>query len=211
MSMIRPMPVFFKALTLAALSALTVTAHGQAPVANPSPAAVQAGAYKADPSHTRVQFTVSHMGFSDWYGDFSGVTGTLNLDPKALAKARVDIAIPVASVSTTNATLDGELKDANWFDAAQYPTITFTSTKVMPTGARTALVTGNLTFHGVTRPIVLNARFLASGTNPMNKAFTVGFNATTTLKRSDFGVKTYVPLIGDEVTLRISAAFEKTN
>ncbi len=198
-------------LVAAALALVPAAGMSQAPVANPAPAAVQAGTYNVETSHTRVQFTVSHMGFSDWYGDFSGVTGTLQLDPKALAKAKVNVTIPVASVSTTNATLDGELKDPNWFDAAKYPTITFASTKVTPTGARTALITGDLTFHGVTKPVVLKATFLASGTNPLSKGYTVGFNATTSLKRSDFGVNTYLPLIGDDVTLRISAAFEKAS
>ena len=172
---------------------------------------MKVGNYKVETTHTRVQFTVSHMGFSEWYGDFTGVTGSLTLDPKAPARAQVAVSIPVSSVSTTNATLDGELKDANWFDAAQYPMITFVSTKVTPTGPRTALIGGNLSFHGVTRPVILKAAFIASGTNPMTKGYTVGFNATTVLKRSDFGVKTYVPLIGDVVTLRISAAFEKAD
>jgi len=192
----------------AALAALPATIHAQTPVANAAPAAVQGGNFKVDPSHTRVQFTVSHMGFTDWYGDFTGITGSLSLDSKAPAKSAVDITIPVAQVSTTNATLDGELKSADWFDAGKYPEIRFTSTKVQPTGARTALIAGNLTFHGVTKPVLLNASFNASGTNPLSKAYTVGFNATTQIRRSEFGVKTYVPLIGDQVTLRISAAFE---
>jgi len=196
-------------LAAAALSGVPGTIHAQA--ANPAPAAVQAGAYKVEPSHTRVQFTISHMGFSDWYGDFTGVSGTLSLDPKAVSKAKVDVTIPTASVSTTNATLDGELKDPNWFDAAKYPAIHFTSTKVTQTGPRTALIAGDLTFHGVTKPVVLKASFNASGVNPLSKGYTVGFNATTALKRSDYGVKTYLPLIGDDVTLRISAAFEKAN
>jgi polyisoprenoid-binding protein YceI len=196
-------------IAAAALAAAPAALHAQSPVANPAPAAVQACDYKVETSHTRVQFTVSHMGFSDWYGDFTGATGTLNLDPKAIAKAKLDVTIPVASVSTTNATLDGELKSNAWFDAEKFPSITFTSTKVTQTGPRTALVAGNLTFHGVTKPVVLKASFLASGVNPLSKGYTIGFNATTAFKRSDFGVKTYVPLISDEVSLRISAAFEK--
>lgn len=193
----------------AALTLLPATVHAQSPVANAAPAAAQAGNYKVETTHTRVQFTVSHMGFSDWYGDFTGVTGTLSLDPKAVAKAKVDIAIPVASVTTTNATLDGELKSAQWFDAEQFPTIRFVSTQVVPTGARTALIKGNLTFHGVTKPAILKASFNAGGVNPMTKGYTLGFNAVTEIRRSDFGVKTYVPLVGDTVAIRISAAFEK--
>lgn len=199
----------FRSLIAAALIVAPVAAYAQSPVANPAPAAVQAGNYTVETTHTRVQFTVSHMGFSDWYGDLTGVTGTLSLDPKAPAAAKVDITIPVSSISTTNATLDGELKSEAWLDAGKYPQIRFTSTGVTPTGPRTANIAGNLTFHGVTRPVVLKAAFLASGVNPLSKGYTVGFNATAALKRSDFGVKTYIPLIGDEVTLRISAAFEK--
>lgn len=174
-----------------------------------APAPVQAGAYNVEPSHTRVQFAVSHMGFSDWYGDFTGVTGALSLDPKAVAKAKVDITIPVASVSTTNITLDGELKSKDWLDAGQFATIHFVSTGVKQTGARSALISGNLTLHGVTKPVVLKASFNGSGVNPLSKGYTVGFNATTSILRSDYGVKTYLPLIGDAVTIRISAAFEK--
>ncbi|MBN9145740.1 MULTISPECIES: YceI family protein [unclassified Novosphingobium] len=199
----------FRSLIAAALIVAPVAAYAQSPVANPAPAAVQAGNYAVETTHTRVQFTVSHMGFSDWYGDLTGVTGSLVLDPKAPAAAKVDITIPVSSISTTNATLDGELKSEAWLDAGKYPEIRFTSTGVTPTGPRTANIAGNLTFHGVTRPVVLKAAFLASGVNPLSKGYTVGFNATAALKRSDFGVKTYIPLIGDEVTLRISAAFEK--
>lgn len=178
--------------------------------ASPDPTAVTAGNYAVEGSHTRVQFSVSHMGFSDWYGDFAGATGTLSLDPQKLAATRLEISIPVASVTTTNAKLDAELKSAEWFDADKFPTIRFVATKVERTAADRANITGDLTFHGVTRPVVLDARFNGAGTNPLSKAYTIGFNATTVINRSDFGVKTYVPLIGDEVTLRISAAFEKT-
>jgi len=196
---------------LAALAVLPAASQAQSPIANPAPSSAQAGNYVVETNHTRINFTVSHFGFTDWYGDFAGATGTLSLDPTAIDKAKVDIAIPVASVSTTNATLDGELKSNVWFDAAAYPTIRFVSTKVVKTGVRTALITGDLTFHGVTKPVVLKASFNASGVNPMSKRFTVGFNATTTIHRSDFGVKTYVPVVSDDVDLRISAAFEKAN
>lgn len=178
-------------------------------VADPDPSQVVAGSYALDPHHARVLFAVSHMGFSTWYGDFYGITGTLALDPKNPAAAALEVSIPVASVSTQNATLDGELKSADWFDAGKFPTITFKSTKVTQTGPTTALVAGEVTFHGVTHPITLEATFKASGANPMSKAFTIGFEVKGHLKRSDFGVTKYVPLIGDDVDLIISAPFEK--
>lgn len=194
----------------AVLTAALFTASGAMAqtAANPDPAAVKAGDYRLETNHARVVFATSHMGFSTWYGDFSGATGGLVLDPSHPASAKLQVSIPVASVSTTNATLDGELKSPAWFDAAQYPVITFTSTKVVVTGKTTAKVTGDLTFHGVSKPVTLDATFKASGVNPMNKAYTIGFEVKGKLKRSDFGVKTYVPLIGDDVDLTISAPFE---
>lgn len=193
----------------ALLIALIASPSLAAGPANPDPAAVTAGNYAVEPWHTRVQFSVSHMGFSDWYGDFAGATGTLSLDPKQIGASKLEISIPVASVTTTNAKLDAELKSAEWFDADKHPTIRFVATKVERTASDRANITGDLTFHGVTKPVVLDARFNGAGINPLSKAYTIGFNATTTINRSDFGVKTYVPLIGDAVTLRISAAFEK--
>jgi len=198
--------------TLPALLAAALLAGAAPPAAvSTNPATVPPGTYKVEPSHTRVQFTVSHLGFTDWWGDFTGVSGSLLLDPARLAATRVEVSIPVASVSTTNATLDGELRSADWFDAARFPTIHFASTRVVRTGPARATIHGNLTLHGVTRAVTLDARFVGAGRNPLSKAYTVGFNATTTLRRSDYGVKMDVPLVGDETQIRISAAFEKAS
>jgi polyisoprenoid-binding protein YceI len=196
-------------LACALLAATLLAAAAPPPAVSTNPAAVPAGTYKVEPNHTRVQFTVSHLGFTDWWGDFTGVSGSLALDPARLAASRVDIAIPVASVSTTNATLDGELRSADWFDAARFPTIRFVSTGVVRTGPSRATIHGNLTLHGVTRPVALDTRFVGAGRNPLSKAYTIGFNATATIRRSDYGVKMDVPLVGDETAIRISAAFEK--
>jgi polyisoprenoid-binding protein YceI len=119
------------------------------------------------------------------------------------------VSLPVERISTTNATLDGELKSADWFDAAKYPTIRFVSQSVTRTGPRTAKISGTVTMHGVSKPMVLDATFGGAGVNPLSKAYTAGFKATGTLKRSEFGVTKYVPLVGDAVTLSITAAFEQ--
>jgi polyisoprenoid-binding protein YceI len=195
-------------LLAAALAAAPLAAAAQtAPSTNP--AATQAGTYQVEPSHTRILFAVSHMGFTTWFGQFTHASGTLTLDPKTVAHSSFDITLPANSVTTTNAKLDGELNSPEWFDTAKYPTIEFKSEKVVRTGAKTARVTGELTFHGVTRPETLNVTFNAAGLNPLTKAYTVGFNATGTIDRADFNQKTYAPLIGTEVTLTISAAFVK--
>ena len=196
-------------LSAALLVASSLFSFADAPSYTRDPSAVPAGAYSVEPHHTRVLFSVSHMGFSTWYGDFTGASGALTLDPKDVARSAIEIHVPVASVSTTNAKLDGELKGDKWLDAGQYPDMTFKSEKVLETGKGTADVVGQLTLHGVTRPVTLHATFNGAGVNPMDKRYTVGFDAKGRIKRSDFGIKTYVPLIGDEVDLILSAAFEK--
>ena len=198
-----------KKISAAAFAAVLLAgapAHAQA-VPGQNPEAVKAGGYSVEPTHTRVLFSVSHMGFTTWYGEFSNVSGTLNLAPKAVAKSDLDITIPTDTISTSNTKLDGELKSPNWLDATQFPTIEFKATHIVKTGRDTAKIIGDLTLHGVTKPVTLNAVFNGAGVNPLSKQYTAGFNATGEIKRSDFGVKTYLPLIGDEVTLTISAAF----
>jgi polyisoprenoid-binding protein YceI len=189
--------------------ALLLTAPALAHAAAPAPSSVQPGAYKVEPVHTRMLFAVNHMGFTTWYGDFTGAKGALQLDPAAPARSQLEVSVPTASVSTTNAKLDGELKSADWFDAARYPTITFKSRTVTPTGPDSADIAGDLTLHGVTRPVTLHARYNGAGVNPLSKAYTVGFEVSGKIKRSEFGVSKYVPLVGDDVDLIISAAFEK--
>ena len=172
-------------------------------------AKIESGAYVVDSDHTQIMFGVSHLGFSTYYGRFSRVTGSLTLNPMTPATSTFELSIPTDSVSTTSEKLDGELKSADWLDAAKYPTMTFKSVSVKPTGADRAEVTGNLTLHGVTKPVTLNVSLNGAGTNPLFKVYNLGFQAAGSLKRSEFGVTKYVPFIGDDVTLIISAAFAK--
>ena len=189
------------ALSSAALLALPLAASAQA---------VESGAYKLEPMHTEVVFDVLHMGFTKYFGVFSGASGSLVLDAANPAASKLDVSVPVSSVFTPSDRLAGELKSAQWLDAGKYPAMTFHSTSIVSTGPTTADVTGDLPLHGVTHPEVLHVSFNHAAANPMNKAYTAGFQATGVIKRSDFGVSTYVPLISDEVDLTISAAFEKT-
>jgi polyisoprenoid-binding protein YceI len=169
----------------------------------------QAGHYAVEPRHTRVLFSVLHFGYTHYYGDFTGASGTLDIDPKHVDAAQLNVTIPAASISTTNVQLDGELKGSSWFNAAKYPTITFVSRHVTRTGPKTAQVEGDLTLHGVTHPVTLDVSFNGAGLNPLDRHYTIGFDATGTLKRSDFGVRAFVPMIGDDVSIIISAAFER--
>lgn len=199
----RPSTIVLALAAFAAPSALL------AQVANTSPSTVEGGRYTLEPNHTQVGFSVLHMGFSFYTGRFSNASGDLTLDPKQQAASTVRVSVPIASVATTSAKLDDELKSADWLDAAKFPTMTFKSTTVSPDGQGRAKVMGDLTLHGVTKSVTLDARFIGSGVNPLDKKYTAGFEITGDIKRSDFGVTKYVPLIGDTVHLSINAAFEK--
>jgi len=175
---------------------------------------VTAGTYNTDPGHTLVGWRVSHFGFNDYFGIFGDATGTLVLDPKKPNASKVDITIPVGKVTTASAGLTGHLlragKDggkADFFGPAPADA-KFISTSVVAKGT-TAKITGNLTLNGITKPVVLDTKFSGAGNNPFNKKPTVGFHATTTIKRSEFGVMYGIPVVSDEVKLDISVAFEK--
>lgn len=178
------------------------------------PSRITGGTYATDPSHTLIMFDVVHFGFSDYFGIFGDATGTLVLDPKKPANAKVDITIPVSKVTTASAGLTGHLlragkdgKKADFFGPAPADAH-FVSTKVEVKGM-TARISGNLTLNGITAPVVLNASFKAAGTNPYNKKETVGFAATATIKRSAFGLTMGIPMVADDVALKIAVPFEK--
>lgn len=194
---------------LAFAVSLAIAPTAMAQVASKNPATVKPGTYKIDPYHTQVVFSLSHFGFTEFTGMFGNASGTLVLNPAKPAADKLNVTIPVNSVMTTVPALTTELNNAQWFDTAKYPDAVFTSTKVIRTGKTTATIDGNFTLHGVTRPIVLKARFIGAGINPIDKSYTVGFSATGVIKRSEFGVKDYVPVVGDDVHLTLAGAFER--
>lgn len=173
------------------------------------PARVTAGTYRVDPAHTQIRWRLDHLGFSPFDGFFADPTGTLTIDPGRLGDTKLAITMPMARVVTTSGALDTHLKNADFFDVAKYPTATFVSTRVQATGQR-ARIAGNLTLHGVTRPVVLEARFVGAGNAPRgDKALNIGFEATTRIRRSEFGMGFGLPAIGDQVDIAINAAFVK--
>jgi polyisoprenoid-binding protein YceI len=183
----------------------------QAPVEVPGksdPAKVTAGSYALDKAHTQVNWQINHFGFNDYFGLFGDITGTLQIDLANLAAAKVDIEIPIGSVATSSAGLTEHLAKPDFFDTAKFPTARFVSTSVIVDGNK-ATIKGDLTMLGVTKPVELETAFEGAGDNPFSKKATIGFHAKTTIKRSDWGMNKYLPMVGDEVKLRISAAFEK--
>jgi polyisoprenoid-binding protein YceI len=192
-------------MTLGAILAATVaTAASPGPTLN----SVKTGTYKVESYHTQVGFSLSHFGFTNYSGLFSGATGTLRLDPGNLAATQLDVSIPVQSILTTVPALTDELKGDKWFDVTKFPQAVFTSTHVTVATNGEATIAGNLTLHGVTKPIILHAHLVGAGVNPLDKMYTIGFQASGTIKRSDFGVSLYAPALGDDVKLSIAGAFE---
>ena len=176
---------------------------------------VVAGTYTVDGGHTLVQWSVDHFGFNPYYGLFGDVEGTLQLDPANLAATRLNVTVPVTSLSVVSSGLREHMlrdgKDSgkpDFFGASPAPA-RFVSTQVRRTNDRQAQIAGNLTLNGVTKPVTIAAEFTGAGDNPMNKKPTVGFTGTTTIKRSEFGMNYAVPMVGDEVKLNITAAFER--
>ncbi len=208
-----------RAAYILAVAVLASAAVAQAPNSVPgsrNPAAVTGGIYKVDPGHTLVVWTLDHFGFTPYSGIFGDVTGTLELDPRRPNSAKVDVRIPVSKVVTASAGLTEHLlragKDGakpDFFGAAPGDA-RFVSTRVAAAGQK-ARITGDLTLNNVTRPVTLNASFYGAGKLPaqMGGKENVGFRATGTIRRSQFGLGFGTPLLGDEVKLDISAAFEK--
>jgi polyisoprenoid-binding protein YceI len=203
------------ALPLAAAAPL-IAQMPTTPPGAPDAARVTAGTYKTDPGHTLIGWRVNHLGFNDYFGIFGDSTGTLILDPKNPNAAKVDITIPVSKVTTANAGLTQHLlKPAAPggkpdFFGASAADAKFVSTSVAATGT-SAKITGNLTLNGMTKPVTLDATFAGAGKAPAMAGGkeTVGFHATTTIKRSEFGIGYGIPFVSDDVKLDISVAFEK--
>ena len=177
---------------------------------------VTAGIYQADPSHTLVSWRVDHLGFNDYFGLFGDVTGTLTIDPAQLGQAKVSVKIPVDKVITASKALttvlltSGPGAEPGKFFGDKPADATFVSTKVTPgADGKSASIEGRLTLNDVTQPVTLAATFSGAGKNPLTGKQTLGFHATTRIKRSLWGIKGYIPMVGDEVALEISAAFER--
>ena len=162
--------------------------------------------YTLDPSHTQVHWTWNHFGFSNQTGQFGKIEGTLDFDANDPTKSTVSATISMDSVNSNNKKLDSELVGGDYFDAAKYPTATFKSTRVEKGATPDHLkVAGDLTLHGVTKPLTLDVTVMKVGQNPMRKADAAGFSATTTLKRSDFGITKSRPNVADEVKITLDS------
>jgi len=173
----------FKFAALGLAAALMLSGAAQAQLTT-SPAAVTAGTYKLDPAHGKITWSITHFGFSTYIGQFSHVDATLKVDPKAVGATSLDVTIDANSVGTLNAALDTHLKSKDFLDVATFPSATFKATKVTSTGEKTADIAGDLTLHGVTKPVVVHATFMQGGINPVDKKYELGFAGSAEILRS---------------------------
>lgn len=164
----------------------------------------KAETFTLDDNHTYVLWSIKHLGFSTQSGKWYA-SGTLVLDKDHLDQSKVEASINLDNMVTGLPELDKHLKSKLFFDVEHFPKATFVSNKVSVTGKNTAKVNGILTLHGVSKPVVLNVTFNKAGINPINNKPTVGFSATAKIKRSDFGMNTLIPSLGDDVDLKIDA------
>ncbi len=160
--------------------------------------------YTLDPAHTQVDVSWSHFGLSTPTATFGAVEGTLVYDADAPEKSSVKVTLPIGALDGHDADFNDHLRSKDFFEADKYATATFVSTRVEKAGAGKLRVTGDLTVKEHTRPVVLDVDINLVGPHPMSKAPAAGFDATTKLKRSDFGVGAFAPNVSDEVDVRIT-------
>ncbi|ADG08819.1 polyisoprenoid-binding protein [Caulobacter segnis] len=184
-------------------------------VSSTKPADLPAGHYVLDKTHASVVAKIKHMGFSNYQFRFTKVDASFDYDPKAPQDAKIKVTIDPGSIDTSTGAdefglkFNKELAGDGWLEANKFPTATFVSTKVEPGAGQTGKVYGDFTLHGVTKPIVLDVTFNGVGSGFAPGSVKTGFSASTTIKRSEFGVSKYVPLVGDDVALNIEVEFDK--
>jgi len=167
-------------------------------------ALAQTATWVPDKAHSEVDFSILHLGLSNVRGHFGNIGGLITLNESDITKSTVNVTIDVSTVDTGVAARDGDLKGSNFFDVGQFPTATFVSTSIAKNGSALT-VSGNLTLHGVTKPVVLRVEGPTGPVPGMDKKPHSGFSATTTISRTAFGIATKFPtaVVGDEVKLTI--------
>jgi polyisoprenoid-binding protein YceI len=174
-----------------------------------SATASRAADYTIDPTHSHILFTIDHLGFAKIDGLFSDFSGSIGFDPNNVPGSKLNVTIKTESLQTQFAPRDKDLKGADWFNVTEFPEMTYVGSDFAKKDDHSGTVTGKLTLHGVTKPVTLNVVVNKVGQNPLDKIDSAGFSARGTLKRSDFGMKTYLGAIGDDVDLIIEIEAKK--
>ena len=183
----------YKSISAAALLAVLSTSAIAAPEA-----------YTLDASHSQIVFNYNHLGYSTSYGMFSGFNGEIQFDQEDPAASSVTVSFPVKTMLTGWQERFDHFMSPDFFDATDEEMVTFTSTSIEVTGEGTAVITGDLTLNDVTKSVVLDAKLNQVGDHPMAGKPWAGFDATTTLLRSDYNLGQFAPFVSDEVVVNIS-------
>jgi len=165
--------------------------------------------WNADKAHSKLTFTVTHLGISDILGQFKNFDVKVTSSKEDFSDAVFELTADVASIDTEVEKRDTHLKSPDFFDVAKYPSMSFKSTSIKKVDNNKYKLTGNLTLHGVTKPVTMDVWYRGTTTNPMSKAPTAGFQLTGTIKRSDFTVGPSFPaaMISDEVSIKADGEF----
>ena len=167
--------------------------------------------WKSDKNHSRLGFTITHLGISDISGSFKNFEVTVNSSKDDFSDAVFELTADVASINTDVEMRDNHLRTPDFFDAAKFPNMTFKSTSIKSAGKNKFKLSGDLTLHGVTKPVTMDLLYRGTIENPSSKTPTAGFKLTGTLKRSDFGIgeKFPAPMLSDEVQIVADGEFQK--
>jgi polyisoprenoid-binding protein YceI len=181
----------------------TLTAASMVATFLSSATAAYTADYTIDPTHSHIVFMIDHLGFAKIVGLFGDFSGTLSFDPNNVPAGKLNVTIKTESLQTQFAPRDKDLKGADWFNTTEFPEMTYVGSQFVKKDEHTGTITGKLTLHGVAKPVTLDVVVNKVGQNPLDKINSAGFSARGTLKRSDFGMKTFLGAIGDEVDLII--------
>jgi polyisoprenoid-binding protein YceI len=196
-----------------AVAALTIATVISPPAVQAAPFAdlmkVEGGHFSLDKQHARIVFSTTHFGFSTYYAFFDHFDARLDFFAATPEKSTLSVTINLDGIVAADPKLETNLKSDSFFDIAKFPKAEFRSTSIELNGKAGGKLTGDLTLHGITKPVTLDVTFNGGGVSSLTGAYVLGFDAKGTLQRSDFGIKNFIPLVGDEVTLVISCEFDR--
>jgi polyisoprenoid-binding protein YceI len=170
---------------------------------------IQAGEYKLDKDHASLLFKINHMGFSSYVGRFNEFDVSLDFDPSNIENSRVEAVIDMSSIDVNNTAFATTLVGPAWLDIQTFPQAVFRSTSVEKINNEELRVNGEFTFLGVTKVVSMDAKLNGAGNNPLTRKYTVGFSANFRFKRADFGLKKFIPVVGDELDIEIHSEFQQ--
>lgn len=170
---------------------------------------LKAGEYQLDTTHAALMFKVQHLGLSTYVGRFNQFDAQLNFEPENMANASLKAVVDIRSIDVNNDDLSETLQSGTWFNSQAFEQASFTSHTVTPISDTSFNFSGDLTLRGVTNPVTFVATFHGGADNWISGKYTLGFSAVGNIKRSDFGMDSYIPIVGDEIELEIYAEFLK--